>query len=61
MDEVFSLIYFCNGVTHSEAWHMPIHMRKYYINKILQIKEKEKEAAESKTNNSPPRPPPPKK
>lgn len=35
------MCYYGNGFTHSEVYSMPIHIRKFYYNKLSKAKEEE--------------------
>lgn len=37
------MVQFGNGFTWSDVYHMPIHWRKFYFSKLLELKKKEKE------------------
>lgn len=40
------MVQFGNGFTWGEVYHMPIHWRKFYFNKLVEFKKKEKEEYE---------------
>ena len=47
-DEIFNLYYYSNGgITHDEAYSMPVYRRIFNLNRIVQEKRKESEAAKS--------------
>lgn len=46
-DEIFSLCYYGGGFTWSDAYNLPIHLRRYYIKKINDVKEAENAAHEA--------------
>ena len=39
------MVHFGNGFTWTEVYHMPTYLRKFYFNKLLEIKKKEAEEA----------------
>ena len=40
--ELWSMVQHGNGFTWSEVYTMPIHWRRFYFNKLLDAKKKEK-------------------
>ena len=55
-EEIFTLIYYGQGFTHDDIYTMPVYLRRFYSNSLLDEKKKEKEASE-KSNQSNPRDP----
>lgn len=52
-DEIFSLSYHGNGGwTWDVAYNLPIHLRKYCLRLLQQVKEKEQEQIKTATNKS---------
>ena len=45
-EEIFTLCYFANGYSFHEVYEMPIWLRRFYLEKLKQIKEKEKKQSE---------------
>ncbi len=39
------MVQFSNGFTWSEVYHMPTYLRKFYFNKLIELKKKEAEEA----------------
>ena len=39
------MVQFGNGFTWSEVYHMPSYLRKFYFNKLIELKKKEAEEA----------------
>lgn len=37
------MLHFGNGFTWSEVYHMPTYLRRFYFNKLVDIKKKEAE------------------
>jgi len=53
LDEVFFLCYHSQGgFTHDEAYNMPIRYRRYYLQKIVEINEKQNEMMTQRHNNN---------
>lgn len=43
-EEIFTLCYYTNGgFTHSEAYNLPIYLRRFYIHKLIEYKKQEAE------------------
>ena len=52
--QIFDLCYYGNGFIYSDVYQMPIHIRNFYYNKLIQSKKTEKEQTEkAKKNISP--------
>tara|TARA_B000000557_G_C20645179_1_gene388061 strand:+ start:521 stop:727 length:207 start_codon:yes stop_codon:yes gene_type:complete len=52
-EEVFSLVHYGKGFTFQDAYSMPIHLRKYYLKKIVDVaKAKEKELNKVRASKS---------
>jgi hypothetical protein len=45
--EIFDLCYYGNGFIYSDIYSMPIYIRKYYYQLLVDTKTKEKEDAEA--------------
>jgi hypothetical protein len=39
------MVQFGNGFTWSDVYHMPIYLRRFYFNKLIELKKKEAEEA----------------
>jgi len=51
--QIFDLIYHGNGgFTFSDVYNMPLWARKFYITKIVEFKENEKQAYEKQMKKS---------
>lgn len=51
--QIFDLIYHGNGgFTFSDVYNMPLWARKFYISKIVEFKENEKQAYEKQAKKS---------
>lgn len=46
------MVNYGNGFTWSEVYTMPIHWRKFYYNKLLEAKKKEKSEIEKSQRKS---------
>jgi hypothetical protein len=46
------MVQFGNGFTWSDVYHMPINLRKFYFNKLIELKKQEAEQAKKAQNNS---------
>jgi hypothetical protein len=44
------MVQFSNGFTWSDVYHMPIYLRRFYFNKLIELKKRE--ADEVKKANS---------
>ena len=50
-EEIFTLVYYGNGFSHDDIYTMPVYLRRFYSNALLDEKKREKEAME-KSNPS---------
>ena len=41
--QIWELIQFGNGFIWRDVYHMPIHLRNFYYNKLVELKKKEAE------------------
>ena len=46
-----------NGFTQSEVYRLPVHLRNFYYNRLLEAKKKENEAVEKNKKSSVPKSP----
>jgi hypothetical protein len=54
--EIFSICYYSNGgFTQSEVYKLPIHLRRFYANQLIEAKKSEKDQA-AKNQSTQPRP-----
>ena len=44
--DLFSLIYYGQGFTHEDVYNMPVYLKRFYLNQLLDIKNKEKKQTE---------------
>ena len=40
-EELFNIAYYGNGFNHSELYHMPLPLRRFYADKLVKAKELE--------------------
>ena len=50
-EEIFNIAYYGNGFNHNELYNMPIPLRRFYAQKLIEAKDKEKKAYEKAGNN----------
>ena len=57
-EELFNIAYYGNGFNHNELYNMPVPLRRFYGRKLVDAKNREKQAYEkaSKDNTSISRP-----
>jgi len=46
-EELFNIAYYGNGFTHNELYNMPIPLRRFYAQKLVDAKKKESEIIEN--------------
>ena len=51
-EEIFNIAYYGNGFTHSEIYNMPLPLRRFYAEKLISAKSKEKEALDKSMKKS---------
>ena len=51
-EEIFNIAYYGNGFTHSEIYNMPFPLRRFYAEKLISAKSKEKEALDKSMKKS---------
>ena len=45
-EEIFTLVYYGNGFTHDDIYTMPVYLRRFYSNALLDEKKRENESIE---------------
>ena len=56
-NQIFELIYFGSGFTHSDVYNMPTFLRRFYFNKLSETKKKEsEEIKKAQQKSKPPKP-----
>ena len=56
-EEIFQLIYFGKGFTHSDVYKMPVYLRKFYLKKLIETRKAEQKATEKATKTNKPNTP----
>ena len=53
-EELFNIAYYGNGFNHNELYNMPVPLRKFYAEKLVEAKNKEAELIKksSQTNQN---------
>ena len=53
-EELFNIAYYGNGFNHNDLYNMPVPLRKFYAEKLVEAKNKESEAIKksSQTNQN---------
>jgi len=54
-DQIFQLMYYGAGFTHSDIYEMPIYLRNYYYNKLVETRKKENEEIKKSQRKSQPK------
>ena len=49
-EEIFNIAYYGNGFNHNELYNMPIPLRKFYAQKLIDAKKKETKSYEDARN-----------
>jgi methylglyoxal synthase len=42
-EEIFNIVYYSQGFTHSDVYNLPLPLRRYYADILIKTKEKENE------------------
>ena len=45
-------MYHANGFTHNDVYTMPVYLRKFYLNKLVEVRKEENKRIEQSTNNT---------
>jgi len=53
-EELWSMVQFGNGFTWRDVYTMPIHWRRFYLKKLVELKKKEKEEMDKAKRSRPP-------
>ena len=51
-EELFNIAYYGNGFNHNELYNMPVPLRRFYAQKLIDAKEKEKKQYEEAVGKS---------
>ena len=46
------MVQFSNGFTWSEVYYMPVYLRRFYFNKLVELKKKEAEEMKKSQSKS---------
>ena len=46
-EEIFNIAYYGNGFNHNELYNMPVPLRRFYAQKLVDAKKKESEIIEN--------------
>jgi len=54
-EELFNIVYYGQGFTHSDIYNMPLPLRRFYANRLVKTKEQENKQYEDamKQNQDP--------
>ena len=50
--QIWEMVQFSNGFTWSEVYHMPVYLRRFYFNKLVEMKKKEAEEVKKAQSKS---------
>ena len=50
--QIWEMVQFGNGFTWSEVYHMPVYLRRFYFNKLIDLKKKEAEEIKKSQSKS---------
>ena len=45
-EDIFALVYYGNGFSHSDVYNMPIYLRRFYLEELLRVKDTEVKASQ---------------
>jgi len=51
-EEIFNIAYYGNGFNHNELYNMPVPLRRFYAQKLVDAKKEEKEVMDKATGKS---------
>ena len=51
-EELFNIAYYGNGFNHNELYNMPIPLRRFYAQKLIDAKNKEAEQIKKSTQSN---------
>ena len=54
-EDIFTLIYHVSGFNHSDVYSMPVYLRRFYLNTLVEQRKKEEKEVEKaqRQQNSP--------
>ena len=50
-EQIFQIIYYGQGFTHSDVYDMPIYLRNFYYNKLVETRKQENEEVRKAQGN----------
>ena len=50
-EDIFNIVYYGQGFTYSEIYHMPLPLRRYYTDLMIKAKQKEQKEMDKLDNN----------
>jgi len=51
-EELFNIVYYGQGFTHSDIYNMPLPLRRFYANRLVKTKEQENKQYEDAMKQS---------
>ena len=52
-NEIFELVYYGQGFTHSDVYDMPVYLRNFYTQKLIETRKEEKAEIEKANKKNP--------
>ena len=51
-EQIFQIIYYGQGFTHSDVYDMPVYLRNFYYKKLIDTRKKENEETKKAQNKN---------
>ena len=51
-EEIFNIAYYGNGFNHNELYNMPVPLRRFYADKLIEAKRKEADEIKKVSNRN---------
>ena len=51
-EEIFNIAYYGNGFNHNELYNMPVPLRRFYAEKLIEAKKKEADEIKKVSNRN---------
>ena len=51
-EEIFNIAYYGNGFNHNDLYNMPVPLRRFYAQKLVEAKQKESEAIKKSSQSN---------
>ena len=51
-EELFNIAYYGNGFNHNDLYNMPVPLRRFYAQKLVEAKQKESEAIKKSSQSN---------